>query len=131
MTLLYFAVVLSIIVFVHELGHGFAGLGDEYYTGEVAYSEFYPLDVEPWEPNLTTLVHFEKKWPHHLDKNTPIPTPTDELYINKTGVFEGGGYAAKGVYRPAFDCLMNTFKENKFCPVCKEAIERMIRFYCE
>jgi hypothetical protein len=84
-----------------------------------------------WEPNLTTLVHFEKKWPHHLDKSTPIPTPTDELYINKTGVFEGGGYATKGVYRPAFDCLMNTFKENKFCPVCKEAIERMIRFYSE
>jgi len=118
-------------IFVHELGHGFAGLGDEYYTDQVAYSEFYPLDVEPWEPNLTTLVHFEKKWPHHLDKNTPIPTPTDEQYINKTGVFEGGGYAAKGVYRPAFDCLMNTFKGNEFCPVCKEAIERMIRFYSE
>ena len=49
-------------VFVHEFGHAFAGLGDEYYTSSVAYNEFYKLDVEPWEPNLTTLVNFDKKW---------------------------------------------------------------------
>ena len=118
-------------IFIHELGHGFAGLGDEYYTDDVAYSEFYSIDIEPWEPNLTTLVNFEIKWSNLLNESTPIPTPTVELYINKTGVFEGGGYAAKGVYRPAVDCLMNTFKGNEFCPVCKEAIERMIYFYSE
>lgn len=118
-------------IFVHELGHGFAGLGDEYYSDEVAYSEFYPLDVEPWEPNLTTLVNFNEKWPHLMDKTTPIPTPNDKKYANKTGVFEGGGYASKGVYRPADDCMMNTFKGNEFCPVCTEAIIRMIHFYSE
>ncbi|MCD4695240.1 MAG: IgA Peptidase M64, partial [Bacteroidales bacterium] len=95
-------------IFIHEFGHGFAGLGDEYYNSEVAYSEFYPLDVEPWEPNLTTLVNFDKKWPGLLKKSTPVPTPPKKKYLNKTGVFEGGGYAAKGVYRPANDCLMNT-----------------------
>ena len=118
-------------IFVHELGHGFAGLGDEYYNSEVAYSEFYPLDVEPWEPNLTTLIDFDKKWKHLIHKKTPVPTPAKKKYLNKIGVFEGGGYAAKGVYRPANDCLMNTFNSDEFCNVCKEAIEEMIRFYSE
>jgi len=38
---------LSLKVFIHEFGHGFAGLADEYYSSEVAYEEFYTLDVEP------------------------------------------------------------------------------------
>lgn len=118
-------------IFVHEFGHGFAGLGDEYYNSEVAYSEFYSLDVEPWEPNLTTLVDFSKKWGHLIDKKVPVPTPAKKKYINKTGVFEGGGYAAKGVYRPADDCLMNTFKEDVFCEACTEAIIKMIKYYSE
>jgi hypothetical protein len=118
-------------IFVHEFGHGFAGLGDEYYNTEVAYSDFYSTDVEPWEPNLTTLVNFSAKWQKQLGKNIPIPTPAENKYLDKTGVFEGGGYAAKGVYRPAFDCLMNTFKGNRFCDVCTGAIEKMILFYAE
>jgi len=48
-------------VFVHEFGHGFAGLGDEYYNSTVAYEDFYNLKTEPWEPNLTTLVDFNLK----------------------------------------------------------------------
>jgi len=118
-------------IFVHELGHGFAGLGDEYYNSEVAYSDFYPLDVEPWEPNLTTLVDFDKKWKNLVPKKVPVPTPAEKKYIDQTGVFEGGGYAAKSVYRPAHDCLMNTFKGEKFCEVCEQAIEKMILFYSE
>ena len=117
-------------ILIHEFGHGFAGLGDEYYTSDVAYNDFYPLDVEPWEPNLTTLVDFDKKWKHLLKKKTPIPTPIDnKKYLKRLGVFEGGGYAAKGVYRPAYDCLMNSFKGNKFCKACDEAIVNMINFY--
>ena len=118
-------------IFVHEFGHGFAGLADEYYTDEVAYSDFYPLDVEPWEPNLTTLVNFKVKWMDMLEKDQSIPTPSEENLFSKPGVFEGGGYSAKGVYRPAHDCLMNTFKGDEFCQVCKRAIERMILFYSE
>jgi hypothetical protein len=118
-------------IFVHEFGHGFAGLADEYYTDEVAYSDFYPLDVEPWEPNLTTLVNFKVKWMDMLEKDQSIPTPSEEKLFSKPGVFEGGGYTAKGVYRPAHDCLMNTFKGDEFCQVCKRAIERMILFYSE
>ena len=48
-------------VFVHEFGHGFASLGDEYYTSDVSYEDFYSKDVEPLDPNLTTLVDFKSK----------------------------------------------------------------------
>jgi len=122
---------LSMIVMVHEFGHSFAGLGDEYYTSEVAYEDFYPLDVEPWEPNLTTLVDFDGKWKDMLDPGTPVPTPAEPRYEGVVGVYEGGGYVAKGVYRPFLDCRMHTNEAPGFCPVCRRAIERMVRFYSE
>ncbi|MDO9512921.1 MAG: M64 family metallopeptidase [Bacteroidales bacterium] len=116
-------------IIIHELGHGFTGLADEYYNSSVAYNDMYPTDLEPWEPNITTLVHFDRKWKSILEPNIPIPTP-DSLEFNlKPGVFEGGGYSSKGVYRPAVDCLMNTFRENKFCTVCEKAIFQMLEFY--
>ncbi|HNQ59396.1 MAG TPA: M64 family metallopeptidase [Bacteroidales bacterium] len=118
-------------VFIHEFGHSFAGLADEYYDSEVAYNEFYPLDLEPQEPNITTLVNFKRKWADMIEEGTPIPTPAEEIYRNKVGVFEGGGYAAKGIYRPAMDCLMNTFRQNTFCPVCIRAIRKMLDFYTQ
>jgi len=116
-------------IFIHEFGHGFAGLGDEYYNSEVAYSDFYSKDVEPWEPNLTTLVQFDRKWENLIDKWIPVPTPAEARYNDKIGVFEGGGYAASGVYRPSVDCLMNTFNGNHFCRVCNLSIQKMIDFY--
>jgi len=122
---------LSAKIIVHEFGHGFAGLGDEYYESSTGYNEFYNLEAEPWEPNLTTLVDFESKWKHMLTKKTPIPTPNNEKYIDKIGVFEGGGYVAKGVYRPMVDCLMKTFDGEVFCPVCSASIQKMIDFYSE
>jgi hypothetical protein len=63
-------------VFVHEFGHSFAGLGDEYYSSSVAYNEFYPKGVEPWEPNVTaTINRGELKWRQFVDTTTPLPTP--------------------------------------------------------
>ncbi|MEJ2277229.1 MAG: M64 family metallopeptidase, partial [Candidatus Lokiarchaeota archaeon] len=62
--------IFSDYVFSHEFGHGFSFLADEYYTSDVAYNDFYPLDVEPLEPNITTLVDFDKKWKDMVDKNT-------------------------------------------------------------
>jgi len=118
-------------VLIHEFGHGFAGLGDEYYTSEVAYNEYFNLTVEPWEPNLTTLVNFESKWKDLLDPGTPIPTPVEEKYLDKTGVFEGGGYVAKGVYRPAYDCRMKSNEAKGFCAACSRAIVRTILYYIE
>jgi len=121
----------SDLVFTHEFGHAFPGLGDEYYDSEVAVQDFYPFDVEPWEPNLTTLVNFSSKWQDMLGPGTPIPTPATSEWNGKTGVFEGGGYVAKGVYRPYIDCSMNVIKFNNFCPVCKRATVEMINFYCK
>ncbi|MBE0570716.1 MAG: peptidase M64 [Ignavibacteriaceae bacterium] len=121
----------SEFVFVHEFGHGFASLADEYYTSDVAYEEFYPLDVEPTDPNLTTLIDFDSKWKDLVEDNTPIPTPDTDDYKNKVGAFEGGGYMEKGIYRPTHDCTMKSIKVDGFCPVCKRAIQEMIDFYSE
>ncbi|MGM0565846.1 MAG: M64 family metallopeptidase [Bacteroidota bacterium] len=116
-------------IFVHEFGHGFAGLGDEYYTSSVAYNDFFSLEAEPWEPNLTTLTDFNGKWEKLIPEGTPIPTPDTGKYVNQLGVFEGGGYVAKGVYRPSSDCLMNSLSAEEFCGACKQSIQHMIDFY--
>ena len=118
-------------VFVHEFGHGFAGLGDEYYNSEVAYEDFYNLKAEPWEPNITTMVDFDKKWKTLVDKDTPVPTPRKAGNENIVGVFEGGGYMNKGIFSPAMDCRMKSNQAKGFCPVCSDAIKKTIRFYCE
>lgn len=116
-------------VVVHEFGHSFAGLGDEYFYDDDVMSGMYPLDIEPWEQNLTTRVDFASKWEDMLAPNTPIPTPTDKSKHYPVGVYEGGGYSSKGVYRPADDCRMRTNSYPTFCPVCQRAIKRMIDFY--
>jgi hypothetical protein len=116
-------------VFPHEFGHAFAGLADEYYTSEVAYENFYDFETEPWEPNITTLVNFDTKWKDLVEKNTPVPTPNTATYANTVGVFEGGGYMAKGVYRPVMDCRMKSNTTKGFCPVCYRAISKMIDAY--
>lgn len=120
---------LTPVVFVHEFGHGFAGLADEYYSSDVAYEEFYPLDVEPWEANITTLVDFESKWKDMIEEDTPVPTPPTEEYKDKVGLFEGGGYSAKGIYRPQIDCRMKSNEAESFCKVCQKALRQVIEFY--
>ncbi|MDG5798833.1 M64 family metallopeptidase [Marinilabiliaceae bacterium ANBcel2] len=116
-------------VLVHELGHGMAGLGDEYFEDEVSYENFINLEIEPWYPNLTTLVDFNKKWTSLIDEKTPVPTPDVPAYRNVTGLFEGGGYVSEGVYRPSFDCLMRRNSADGFCEVCSNIIEEKILFY--
>jgi hypothetical protein len=113
----------------HEFGHAFAGLGDEYYTSDVSVEDFYPLEVEPWEPNITTLVNFDEKWKDLLGKDAVIPTPPTDSKSNLIGVYEGAGYMSKGLYRPYLDCTMKSIKYNAYCPVCKRAVQRMIDFY--
>jgi len=121
----------SQLVFIHEFGHGFTGLADEYYTSNVAYENFYDLTVEPYEPNITTLVDFDKKWKNMLDKGTPIPTPQTDKYLTTLGVFEGGGYNAKGIYRPKQSCIMKDLIAKDYCPVCLKATLAMFNFYCD
>lgn len=115
-------------VFVHEFGHSFGGLGDEYYTSKVAYNDMYPRGVEPWEPNITAQrVRARVKWRPLIDAATPIPTPADDPAMADTvGLFEGAGYSAKGLFRPAQDCKMFNKGKKDFCPVCRQAVARMI-----
>lgn len=104
-------------VVVHEFGHSFAGLADEYaYAGEE--DPYYFSDIEPWEQNITTQKDFASKWKNML-----------EIGFEGVGLFEGAGYQPKGVWRPAEDCRMRTNGADAFCPVCQRAIARMINFY--
>ncbi|HXG65027.1 MAG TPA: M64 family metallopeptidase, partial [Blastocatellia bacterium] len=62
-------------IFIHEFGHHFAGLADEYYTSPVAYAPAAER-VEPWEPNVTALLDpANLKWKDLVTPGTPIPTP--------------------------------------------------------
>jgi hypothetical protein len=158
---------------VHEFGHQFAGLADEYYTSDVAYLP-EEKKTEPWEPNVTALLApASLKWKDLVAAETPIPTPWDQdefdrfehdiqrqrrelraagrpeaemdelfrkqraredamlgaqKYAGKVGAFEGANYEAKGYYRPEIDCIMFT-RYDKFCAVCRRAIERVIGMY--
>ncbi len=116
-------------IFIHEFGHALAGLGDEYYTSDVAYEGFYPIDVEPWEANLTTMVDFDSKWKNLIDSDTPIPTPNEEKYNNKLGVFEGGGYISKGIFRPTYDSIMKSLASDSFNLPSILAIKKVIEYY--
>lgn len=120
---------LSPFVFIHEFGHGFAGLADEYYSSDTAYDDMYTLTTEPWEPNLTTLIHFEEKWKELVLPGIPVPTPRSQAFSQVVGVFEGGGYQAKGIYSPWQTCWMKERAAGRFCPVCEQAIIRTIERY--
>ena len=102
-------------VVVHEFGHSFAGLADEYYYDD-QYVEYYYPGIEPWEQNITTLADFGSKW-------------KDMLESGEAELLEGAGYQSKGVYRPSKDCRMHTNKPDYFCPVCQRALGRIIEFY--
>lgn len=135
-------------VLVHEFGHSYGGLADEYAYDDMD-SEWYPADTEPWEPNITTLKDFGSKWADLMPKKQLIPTPLDPKVpnyrmVNKNdpkamealnkatqvvGVFEGAGYQSKGCYRPAQECRMKINEVEDFCPVCTRAIQRITDFY--
>ena len=103
-------------VVVHEFGHSFGGLGDEY-----AYGNDDPMyfgDTEPWEPNLTTKATAFIKWENLIKEG-------------KAGLVEGGGYLEKGVWRGCENCRMRTNEEPEFCPVCQQALTQLINFYTE
>jgi len=103
-------------VVVHEFGHSFGGLGDEYPYGDS--DPMYFSDTEPWEPNLTTLHNFSGKWENLIREG-------------KASLVEGGGYLSHGVWRGQEDCRMRTNEYPTFCPVCQQALTRLIKFYTE
>ena len=116
-------------VVVHEFGHSFGGLGDEYFYDTADNNdEMHSLAHEPWEPNITTLVDFDSKWADMVAEGIEIPTAvTAERSKNYVvGVYEGGGYRSKGIFRPTDVCRMRNNTAERFCPVCERALERVI-----
>ena len=105
-------------VVVHEFGHSFAGLADEY-AYDFEDIPMYPHDVEPWEPNITTKVDFRNKWENLIGTDS------------QAGFYEGAGYSLKGVYRAYPDCRMRTNENPEFCKACRQALVRLINFYTE
>lgn len=101
-------------VVVHEFGHSFGGLGDEYEYGND--DPMYFPDTEPWEPNLTTKHNFKGKWENLIKQG-------------KASLIEGGGYQKQGVFRGVEKCRMRTNDVPDFCVVCQQALTRMIDFY--
>lgn len=98
---------------VHELGHRYAGLGDE-------YSDPYPGYPDVEEPNTTQETNRTSiKWHPWILDTTPIPTPT--TYTTAIGLFQGAHYHATNWYRPKYDCKMRTLGVD-FCEVCMEAL---------
>lgn len=102
-------------VVVHEFGHSFGGLADEYAYDDQYEEQYFPT-VEPWEKNITTMADFDSKW-------------KDMMGRDGVSLIEGAGYQTKGVWRATEDCRMRTNSYPDFCPVCAEAIRDMIRFY--
>jgi hypothetical protein len=98
-------------LFVHEFGHHFAGLADEYYTSPTSYQPSVGRP-EPWEPNVSADAK-ASKWRDLVAEGLALPTP----------------WPKAGYYRPHADCIMFTRDEVGFCAVCRRAIERVIAMY--
>ena len=126
------------VVSVHEFGHSFAGLADEY-NYEDNNDQTYVEGVEPWEKNITTLADFSSKWQDKVKEGTPIPTPwtprnkEESVSLNNAsqivGAYEGAGYKKNGVYRPVETCRMRDNYYPEFCVVCEDALKEVIEFY--
>ncbi len=102
-------------VVVHEFGHSFIGLADEY-AYEHEDLKLYPRGVEPWEANISRQLSEQK---------------LEEWKVLGATIHEGAGYNQKGIYRPFYDCRMRTNENPDFCPVCLEETKRVINFYTE
>jgi len=108
---------LSKEIVLHEFGHTFGNLADEY---EDAYPGFPEGDSEP---NVSYAYDFDRtliKWNVWIEETTPLPTPDDGTYGDVVGMFEGARYKETGIYRPMESCEMRMLG-NPFCPVCIEA----------
>ena len=97
-------------IVLHELGHSFAHLADEYFFDEEgcrAHIENLGLkpDIEPEQPNVTRESNRASiKWNHWIDGETKIPTRTDHPGV--PGLYEGARYCPKGIFRPTFASKM-------------------------
>ncbi len=104
-------------VFIHEFGHHFAGLADEYYTSDVAYETGAAYHPEPWEPNATALHDpANLKWRDLVGVDVPLPTPWDKDLFETASVAaqqERRGLRADGAPETAMDELFTAQMERE------------------
>lgn len=105
---------------LHELGHSWFKLADEYASAGQAAT------MNPVEANVCGHCDREKlKWRDLVEPSTPLPTTEDNPH-GVIGAFEGAKYHSSGVYRPAFDCKMRT-PGVPFCLVCATEIKEELK----
>lgn len=103
-------------LFVHEFGHSFAGLADEYYTSDVGYSDFYKPTLEPVEPNVTALLDPGTiKWKDLVSDGIQIPTPWEKE------TFDSTDYAWQKLRREMNNRTAELKRENASLELIKEA----------
>ena len=104
-------------VTVHELGHSFALLGDEYIVeGDICQG----YELTPDYPNITPLHETPETvpWKKWLTPDIPLPTPAEESYSQSVGLFKGAGAGCLDYYRPKQNCLMRNSSSGALCPIC-------------
>ena len=111
---------LSAELALHEIGHSFAGLADEYEDDLSGYP-----DVEAANTTKERQREFVK-WRRWIAPETPVPTPENRPYLDVVGLFEGAYFHSTGWYRPKFDCRMRNLSV-PFCEVCRET--HLLRIY--
>ena len=114
-------------VVVHEFGHSFGGLADEYFYENDIFDTKAVQKLEPWEKNITSLENFASKWKHLVKETTPIPTPKEFEKVKEVGAYEG--LKGNGLYIPTLTCRMKINNTPDFCPVCSNALEEIIQYY--
>jgi IgA Peptidase M64 len=89
---------------LHELGHSFGLLADEYGGPPPPACN---ASIEPPEPNVTRRTQRALiKWTDWIDLSTPIPTPTTHPGI--PGLYEGAKYCDDGLFRPTYNSKMRS-----------------------
>lgn len=117
-------------VAVHEMGHSFALLGDEYVVeGDICQAYLLTPDYPNISPAYTEPE--DVKWEAWLTPGVQLPTVDEEGWADSVGLFQGAGAGCSDFYRPKKDCLMrSSSSEVPLCPICKEAtIHRLYAFF--
>lgn len=101
-------------LFLHEAGHTFGRLADEYGGDPGPFP-----GGEPREPNVTLELDRDlTKWAPWIEPATPLPTPGSMNWT--VGLYEGGRYHDAAIWRPVNNCKMRSLNR-AFCPICKES----------
>jgi hypothetical protein len=113
--------------FLHEMGHAFASLNDEYVDATLSNRTFREDPEDDWVTNVTAVSNPKiSRWHYWLMDLWPTAHDMNKLPAgHKVGCYEGAAYQAKGVFRPEEKCLMQM--GDKYCVVCFEQVEK--KFY--